>query len=782
MVEDNGPSDNEQKIIIRAKKRFKYCVDWEAEARVRFDFDYKFANGDTHNKYQWDDEILKNRELEERPCLTINKTQQHNLAIINDARQNKPGVRIRPVGDDASFEAASVFQELIYHIEYQSNAENIYDRAMQWQVEAGIGYWRITTDYISNKSFDQEIYLKPIKDPRSVYLDPDIVEQDGTDSRYGFIFEDIPKDLYKEKHPKFPDVGGNTVLGSDLGDGWVTKDLVRICEYFEKEQEEDKLVTWISPNDGTQVLSLLSELDDEFQKALYKELKKDKQAQALYQFKERKVLTDNIKWYKIAGDRIIEENNWLGKYIPIIRCVGIETVIDGILDRKGHTRALINAQQIYNYNTSANVEYGALQTKSPWLAPQDAIENFEEYWKTANSANHSYLPYNHIGEDGNPIPPPSRPAAPQPAPAYVEQLKISQNEMMMVSGQYQAQLGENENAKSGVAINARARQGDRATFHFLDNQSLAIRNTGKQLLDLIPKVYDTKRVKRIRATDGDILNITIDPNAAQDYQKVAKDQDKEQQMDQIIFNPNVGIYDVQSDTGPSFATKRIEASQALTELAKADKGFMQIGGDIYFEMLDFPKADVLAERYKKIIPAAITGDGPDPQVEQAMHQAADKIEQQQALITQQAKEIADKSKEHELKVQDMQRKEHELELEFRKAKVDAVRKDYEAETKLLTALGNSGPAISIEQIQPIVAKLIREILGTNLEEDTNTENNEVNEAQTPPIEGAKKAPDGQWYVEDNGQYYQVGQQQQAQASEPAAPSVPSEPQVANAGQ
>jgi hypothetical protein len=171
-----------------------------------------------------------------------------------------------------------------------------------------------------------------------------------------------------------------------------------------------------------------------------------------------------------------------------------------------------------------------LQTKSPWVAPSAAIEGYEEYYRTANTMNHSYLPYNHIDDEGNPIPPPTRPAAPQSSPAYVEQMKIAQDEMMMVSGQYQAQLGENENAKSGVAINARQRQGDRATYHFIDNQAKAIRYTGKILIDLIPKIYDTKRVRRIEAKDGTIMNVTIDPKAQQAYQKNVNPNDKKHLM------------------------------------------------------------------------------------------------------------------------------------------------------------------------------------------------------------------------------------------------------------
>src|SRR6185312_2730481 len=463
-----------------------------------------------------------------------------------------------------------------------SNAEAVYDYATKFQVDAGMGYWRVCTDYVSDDSFDQEIYIRRIRDPRAVYLDPDINEIDGSDARFGYIFEDIAKDLFKEKYPKFADIGSSQVLGNNL-DGWITQNHIRVAEYYEKEEKEDKLVTWINNQTGIQVLSRLSKLDDT-NKLMYKEIiAGGKPVKEMVQYQERRVLTTNIKWYKIAGDRIIDRGDWLGKYIPIVRLPGTETVIDGIWDSKGHTRALINAQQMYNYNTSANVEYGALQTKAPWVAPSAAIENFEEYYKTANRVNHAYLPYNHIDEDGNPIPPPQRPAAPQASPAYVEQMKIAQNEMMMATGQYQAQLGENENAKSGVAINARQRQGDRATYHFIDNQAIAIRFTGKIVIDLIPKIYDTARIKKIIARDGTRMDVKIDPNfkgATQDITPEPPKMDAGQKIKEVMFNPDFGMYDIQSDTGPSFATRRLEAFNALTQIASSNEKFMDIAGDI----------------------------------------------------------------------------------------------------------------------------------------------------------------------------------------------------------
>src|SRR5258708_3902713 len=445
------------------------------------------------------------------------------------------------------------------------------------------------------------------------------------------------------------------------------------------------------PTTGEQVIAKWSELTKEA-KEIYKEIKKreGKLDESERTYRERETVSADIECIKIAGNQIIERKPWLGKYIPIVRLIGTETVIDGIWDCKGHTRALLDPQRIYNVNSSANVEFGALQTKSPLTAPLAAIEGFEELYKRANIDNLSVLPYNHMDDEGNPVPAPTRIAAPVSSPAYVEQMKIAQEEMMMVSGQYQAQMGENENAKSGVAINARQRQGDRATYHFIDNQAIAIRFTGKILIDLIPKIYDTERVIRIEAKDGSVMDVKIDPNAKQAFQKVNQDNpqtDNTQQIAEIIFNPGVGTYDVQSDTGPSFATRRQEAFNALTQIAAQNKDFMGIAGDILWKVADFPEAQVLAQRWRKIIPPNITGDAPNPQQEQMMHQAADKIEQQLALIAQQQKEIADRSEEFRIK--------HlELDLKLKEATATQARLDYEAETKRLTSIGNSGPGIS----------------------------------------------------------------------------------------
>lgn len=765
-----NPTPEEMDLVKEAKRRYRQAQDWEAPARIWFDYDYKFANGDAHNKYQWDQTLVSSREDDDKPCLTINKTAVHNLMVINDAKQNKPGVRIRPTGDKASFDGAQIYQELIYHIEYISNAESVYDSATTFQVEAGIGYWRIVTDYSNNKTFDQEIYIRRIKDPRSVYLDPNINEVDGSDANWAFVFEDKARDMFNEMYPEYASIVGSDVLSNMSENGWLTKDVVRVAEYFKKTREKDKLVTFIDPESGERVTGYYKKEFNEEGKKLANQLKKVKDPS----YKERNVLTDNIKWYKIAGDRIIDEGDWAGKYIPIVRLVGTETVIDGILDRKGHTRALINAQQIYNYNTSANVEYGALQTKSPWLAPTEAIEGYEEYWKTANTQNHSYLPYNHMGEDGQAIPAPVRPAAPQPSPAYVGQMQIAQNEMMMATGQYQSQMGENENAKSGIAINARQRQGDKATYHFVDNQAIAIRFTGKIIIDLIPKIYDTKRVMQIMASDDTILNLTIDPDAEQEIQK-SKTEGKNykgQQIIEAVFNPAFGEYDIQSDVGPSFATKRQEAFNALTQIAANNKEFMGIAGDILWEVADFPKAEVLKERYRNFIPPNIRGEGIDKETEEVMANASQMIEGLQGQLAELQQQLKDRTREFDIK-------DREVGLREKEAAAREPRGDYDSETKRLAALGNAGgpgSPISVEQLQPVLRELLEGMMNNgelsfgNIPEktvgDIATERRALEppepageEGSEPPMEGAKQAPDGHWYVPTETGYSRVEPQQ-----------------------
>lgn len=612
-------------ILEEARKRFKRAYDWEANARARFIDDIKFDAGDAYNNWQWPNDQITRRQG--RPCLTINRARQHNLDILNDARQSRVAIKVRPLRDGASYDSAEMLDGIIRHIEYLSNADSAYQMALGFAVRGGIGYVRLVTDYAGDDTFDQELYIRPIPDPLSVLLDPDIQQFDGLDAGFGFVFDDMAKDEFDRAYPEFKDTaGGSNEIAPDQS--WILGEKVRIAEYFRAVPEEQKLYSYVDPETQEEVVKTEADIDKDLRDQII-----DDQETA-----ERVVVNRKIEYFKIIGNVIAEEKVWPGKYIPIFRCVGEENQIDGQVDRKGHTRALIDAQRMANYNASASVEYGALQTKVPWIVALAAIEETQEDWESANIENKAFLGYKHRDDEGNEIPAPIRPAPPTGAPVFMQGFRDAIEQMYLASGQNQADFGMPSNERSGVAIEQRQRQGDNATFHYLDHQAYMIRALGKAILDVFPKVYDTKRLLQWRDDAGKEGQVQIDPEAPEHFAS----QESEDGSIQAVMNPSMGIYDVQADVGPAYATRRQEAFQAFSQLLGSNKELFAIVGDIWMRFADIPGGEEAAERLKRMVPQQAMRDGPPPDVLMLQQQ----LEEAKGFIADLSKKLEDKAQEN----------------------------------------------------------------------------------------------------------------------------------------
>lgn len=688
MAADEPKLSWKDKVFQEAKRRFRTSQDWESDARKLFLEDIKFDAADPDNGYQWPNSLLANRNTDDRPSLTINKTHQHNLLIINDGKQNTPMIKIRPVGGSATADSADVFNGICRRIEYQSNAKAAYDTAYSFAVRGGIGYWRIYTDYVHDDSFDQDLFIGRIKNPLAVYLDPDINEQDGSDGKFGFVFEEKNRDEVLDEFPELKDKLTSSVIG-DPDTSWITTDKIRIAEYYRKVRVTDHLVLLTepltledgspNPNAGNQSMVKASEVPKQILDL----------AKKAPDTKIREISREVVEWFKIVGEEIVDSRTLKEKneipipYIPIVRVIGEETVIDGKLDRKGHTRAQKDPQRMLNYQASAAVEFGALQPKMPYMAPARAIEGYETYWRTANRINHDVLPFNDIDDSGKPIAAPQRQQPPAAAPAFLQGMQDAERQLMMVSGQYQAQMGDKENATSGKAINARQRQGDSATYHYIDNLAMAIRLTGKILVAWIPHVYDTPRAMKIMAEDGTESEVQINP---QQQQSLVQKKDRQNKAIESIFNPNVGRYDVQADVGPGYATKRQEAFNALSQVAIANPAVMGVVGDYVFKAMDVPYSDDMAERFKRSIPANILGEGPSPDAQQLMEQ----LENVKGLLSDTVTELAEK------------------ELELKRARADKTVDSYKAETERVGTLAKLG--LAPESLASLITQAVHQAL------------------------------------------------------------------------
>lgn len=734
---DSATRTPDQKILDEAKDRFKLCVDWESDQRKLFLDDVKFAWADADNKWQWEDDVANDREVGKKPILTVNKVRQHNNQIINDGKQNKPSVTIRPTGGGASYQAAKALEGLVRHIERQSNAPDAYDNAYEWAVDGGIGYWRLVTRNVELQkgsdpatAFNQNIFIEPVPDPLSVYMDPDIKQQDGSDARFGFVFDDMPKARFEKE---WPEVDPPMDAPLDITEWSIDDDHVRIVEYYRAVETKDEML-YVEDDDGAVWIGKRSEAG-----------KLGKAIDPAHIKQRRDIVERKIEWFKIAGNRILDRKDVIGKYIPIVRVVGKEKKIDGRLERKGHTRQMKDPQRMYNYWTSAATECVALQTMDQWMGPAKAFEGLENEWEEANRLRKAWRPYNHVDDQNQPIPKPEQVRLPEMARAYLEGMQTAQNELMMSSGQYQSQFGQNENATSGKAINERQRQGDNATYDFIDNLATAIRLTGNIIINWVPYIYDTKRVIQILAEDDTELQLQIDPTAAEAYQQ---EQKKEEEASRAILNPNIGVYFVESDIGPNYATKRQEAFNAFSQIVSQNQALTEVIGDILFRNADMPGADEVSERFKRMLENEkpwILGRGPGPAMQALQGQLTEAQKQNQSLTTmmtdlmqklaEERTKNADKSDENKIK-------------------------EYDAESKRITAISNAQPELSKmgEQgdLQGLVRQTIMEMLGGGGQQQPQEPEPEPQGGGEMPDHimtaltslGGRQAQDGNWYVPD----------------------------------
>lgn len=728
----------DEKIVEQAKQRFQQCMDWEREQQTRFTADLKFANADPDNGWQWPGYLWSTRQDDAtgyKPRLTINKVRQHNLLIKNNAKQNTPAIKISPVGEKASFKAAQAWAGLVKHIERQSKAKNAYDTATSFQVDAGLGYIRLVTDYADDDSFDQELFIRRVRNPLNVYMDPDANELDKSDSRFAFVFEDAPLDEFLREHPKMRGHIAETIALNNPNMGmWLSKDHVRTVEYFARTMRKDRLVLMKAPadidSDGKPIIARWSKIPKEIRERI-------EENDSI--IKEREIFEHEIRCYKIAADKVLDDQIWPGRYIPIVPVLGEETVIDNKLDRKGHTRNMKDAQRMYNFWTSSAVEQVALQTKTKWFVPVGATENLESYYRLINVQNYPYIPYNSMDSEGNKLDPPTPIEPPQMAEGFVKGMMIARDELGMSSGQNDENFGKETNAISGRAIGKRQEPGNVTTYHFMDGLATALVQVANIILDVAPHIYDTKQIKRILAEDGSESLIEIDPNADAAYSETSKDA-KEGEVS-AIFNPKIGRYWVTADVGPGYETRRKEAWDAFVQITTQNAELVSSIGDLMFRYADFPGADEISERLRRLVPANVLGEGPSPDL-QAAQQANEELKKLIAELTQ---KLADQK----LKL-DNKEEHHEVEV-------------FRAESDRLKQVDNAGNNIDEATLRPLLEQIIRDMMGPGGSlaggegSRRGEEGSEATDAapdstpgaggaSEPPVAGALQAPDGHHYV------------------------------------
>ena len=706
----NATLKGDDEVIADAKSYYDLVIAFDQENRTEALADKEFLRGD-----QWDVNARRLREIEQRPCLTVNVLPSFIQQVINDQRQNKSNIKTHPV-EDADEEVNEVAQGLIKHIEYASNADVAYDRALGSATEIGFGYWRLITDYCNEKSFDQDIKFSSIRNPFSVYFDPLSTEPDGSDQRKCLISIDQPRAEFEKEYPKASTLGAEwlTGTGNNKNDDWITKDSIRVAEFYRIEETEadlyqlpDGQTAWA---DDLQAMGL----PEEARKVL----------------KTRKSKKRKVMLYKLTGAEVLERTEIKCRWIPVFPVWGTEIDINGKVYRQGMIRTAKDPARMYNVLVTAATEEVASRSKAPWVGAEGQFEGHEKKWRQANTRNFPYLEYKPTTVEGQLAPPPQRqPMADVPA-GFLTMAGHARDDIKATTGIFDASLGAAGNEASGKAIVARQRQGDVANFHYQDNLVRTQRHCGRCIIEMIPYYYDATRLVRIMGEDGSIKSTTINqPQVA------------ENGAEMLLNNLTVGQYDVTVESGPAYSTQRQEAADAMVQLAQGNPQIMQVAGDLVVKSLDFKGADEIAERLKLAMPPEIrnaANDEQDPQVAIVTAQAQQAIDQLQQQIQAAEQGIAQRDAELKRLQQEKEDAEHKLMIE-----------GYKAKTERLKALA---PAMPAEQVQALVIETLQALMAQpepiQAEQEMAIESMEPppNQMEMPPQEMQEQPPQGGFFT------------------------------------
>ena len=701
--------------LATMRSRLSLAIGAYSESREDELDDLRFYAGSPDNQWQWPADVLATRgavqgqTINARPCLTINKLPQHVRQVTNDQRQNRPSGKVIPVDDKADVEVAEIFDGIVRHIEYISDADVAYDTACENQVTYGEGYIRILTEYCNEDSFDQDIKIGRIRNSFSVYMDPTIQDPCGSDAEWCFITEDMLKEDYEREFPNAKPI--STLEQGGVGDqtlsNWVNKDTIRIAEYFYIEHTSKKLHLYHG------------------NVSAFEDSPEDKQMKAMGMkpLRTRVVDVKKVKWCKTNGYEFIEENDWAGASIPVVRVVGNEYEVDGKLYVAGLVRNAKDAQRMYNYWVSQETEMLALAPKAPFIGYGGQFEGYENQWKTANTTNWPYLEVNPDVTDGQGgvLPLPARSQPPVASSGLLQAKMGASDDIKSTTGQYDTSLGQTSNERSGKAIMARERQSDTGTYHYVDNLARAVRYVTRQIVDLIPKIYDTQRIARIVGIDGETSMAKIDPMQAEPVKKIV---DQAGIVLEKIYNPGIGKYDVCVTTGPSYMTKRQEALEGMSVLLQGNPQLWAVAGDLFIKNMDWPGAQEMSKRFAKTIdPKLLSNEDESPEL-QAAQQQMQAMGQEMDQMHQMLQNVG-----KSMEAQEQDRKDFE-------AKIKA----FDAETKRLAQVQAS---MSPEQIQDIVMGTVHGMLdsGDLIQEMPGREMEEQMQEQMP-LEGMQPPPEG----------------------------------------
>lgn len=652
--------DEKHKI---AKERFEEAISAVSYQREMIREALAFSN--PADPQQWSAEAARARKLAKRPLFVYDRTNQYINNTVNQYRQSKLSIETMPVDDKSDSHTSQVIDGILRHVEHRCRAWIARETAVDHMVRAGIGYTVVVPELVGDQT---ELAIKRVIDPCSVVFDPDCQEPDGLGAEFAFWCESVGEKKFKAKY------GDKTSPASwniDNANVWRDQDTIVIANYFELIERKETILRF--EIDGRELV---------FTEPQYLEL-----AQSLgyppgpVQVDSRMV--KRVKWSKMTGYETLEETEIMSGHIPVVPYVGDELLVDGRLYRSGLTKKMMASQISYNMTRNLEVEFMAKQPKAPMMVAAAAVGNYAEEWANLNTGAPAYLLYDHVDEQGNPIPTPSQ-LNPAPLPTGFQYLGNKElADMEASAGIFQPNLGKPGAVMSGRAKLADKAEGDTNTFHYQDNAARSLLQEGRILVDMLPHYYRERKIARILGADGKPESVQLRPGSGQtvrDGKKV------------LSIDLEASKYDVRIKEGAKSSTQREEAVFALQEVLKSNAILAPALVSPLLKLMDIPDAEKYAAMALAMSPpevqkvaAEFEDDAPQvpPEAQAEIMQLSQQVQEAQSIIQEAQAAVEEAKAEAEAAKQALNEMRATKQIEAARLELDGMKLDFEIEKAAL---------------------------------------------------------------------------------------------------
>lgn len=639
---------DEAEVLTKAREDMGLWESYFGENRVRGKDDMNFVLRD-----QWS--AVERSEFSRlfKPPMVFNKLYDPIKKILGEQRKNKPDLMVRSLTGNASQEQINLRADLVRTISYQSQNDLVYQTAFKQALMMGNGAFEILLEYENATSFNQSIRYDIIPDVTRTAFDPAALKPhkgDGNFCSRHFVYK---KEEFYATYPNIINPVSYSDPRSLLDFQWETRDTIVVCKYTRKEWFPLKVLLL---TDGTTVTEdewegRKKELEFKRQLADSSKVVGDMIRKNIPEVHAERMSRDyKIRQYMLTQNQIIKFNDWPSKYLPIIFVDGDSNFIDG----QQYTRSFIHeakdAQKFVNYVGSEIAAEVKNRRREQWIGTPDNIQGNEQMWRNPELQNGILVAKPDLKTGAMP----QKMQAWEISPSLLAQYQRGTQDIREILGFSETESLQGRDI-SGKARRERKLEGSMSAYVWFDNLNQAVEQGGRVVLDLLPVISgEFERPMIISKADGRTDSIILN-------EIVGDDGDGNPIRDNVLDN---GDYDIEIDTGPSFAVQKDIALEFMQQTLQANPTVFPLIADLWAKNLDVQFMPQIAERFKTLVPPEILAkeEGKPPPPKQPNPQ--EMMMQQQMMQQQQQM----KMNEQKMQLEEQALLERAEELKIRKEK------------------------------------------------------------------------------------------------------------------